>query len=380
MTAPPPGPFGPPPGWPGQSQFGGYGYPPPYPVSPPIPGYPGYPGYPGNPGHPGNQGYPPPGYGHPGPGYPQPSYPGGTPWKPGIIPLRPLSLSDIFNGAVAYVRANPRATLGMTTGVVLITSALGLLIGHSAPPAASDVGMLAGVLTGATAAVLATILLSGMLTVVVARAVQGIPITVGQAWQRVRDRLPALIALTLLEILAVVVLIAAVVAAIAVVARTVDGAMAAVVGFPLVLLLIAALAALFTLLSLAPMAIVLELKSVTASIGRSVALARPQFWRIFGIRLLASIVAVLVAGAVSVPFDIVGQVVSVDGGPEAPSLLQMTVVTIGQAIGQIITTPFTAGVVVLLYVDARIRSEAFDFVLQSAPAHGIDPDTLWLSR
>ncbi len=377
MTTPPPGPFGPPPGWPGQPPSGEYGYPPPYPVSPPPPGYPGYPGYPGHPGYPG---YPPSGYSHPGPGYPPPGYPGGTPWKPGIIPLRPLSLSDIFNGEVAYVRANPRATLGMTTGVVLITSALGLLIGHSAPPAAGDVGMLVGVLTGATAAVLATILLSGMLTVVVARAVQGIPITVGQAWQRVRDRLPALIALTLLEILAVVLLIAAVVATIAVVARTVDGAMAALVGFPLVLLLIAALAALFTLLSLAPMAIVLERASVAASVTRSVALARPQFWRIFGIRLLASIVAVVVAGAVSVPFDIVGQVVSVNGGPEAPSLLQMTVVTIGQAIGQIITTPFTAGVIVLLYVDARIRSEAFDFVLQSAPAHGIDPDTLWLSR
>jgi hypothetical protein len=377
VTTPPPGPFGPPPGWPGQPPSGEYGYPPPYPVSPPPPGYPGYPGYPGHPGYPD---YPPSGYSHPGPGYPPPGYPGGTPWKPGIIPLRPLSLSDIFNGAVAYVRANPRATLGMTTGVVLITSALGLLIGHSAPPAAGDVGMLVGVLTGATAAVLATILLSGMLTVVVARAVQGIPITVGQAWQRVRDRLPALIALTLLEILAVVLLIAAVVATIAVVARTVDGAMAALVGFPLVLLLIAALAALFTLLSLAPMAIVLERASVAASVTRSVALARPQFWRIFGIRLLASIVAVVVAGAVSVPFDIVGQVVSVNGGPEAPSLLQMTVVTIGQAIGQIITTPFTAGVIVLLYVDARIRSEAFDFVLQSAPAHGIDPDTLWLSR
>ncbi len=378
MTTPPPGPFGPPPGWPGQPPSGGYGYPPPYPVSPPPAGYPGYPGYPG--GHPGHPGYPPSGHGYPGPGYPQPGYPGATPWKPGIIPLRPLSLSDIFNGAVAYVRANPRATLGMTTAVVLITSALGLLVGHSAPPAAGDVGMLAGILTGATAAILATILLSGMLTVVVARAVQGIPITVGQAWQRVRGRLPALIALTLLEILAVVVLIAAVVATIAAVARTVDGAMAALVGFPLVLLLIAALVALFTLLSLAPMAIVLERASVAASVTRSVALARRQFWRIFGIRLLASIVAVVVAGAVSVPFDIVGQVVSVNGGPEAPSLLQMTVVTIGQAIGQIITTPFTAGVVVLLYVDARIRSEAFDFVLQSAPTHGVDPDTLWLSR
>ena len=376
MTGPPGGPFGPPPGWPDQPNYGGYGYPPPYPGAHVQAGYPGHPGY------------PPPGYGYPQPGYPPPghpgdgygSYPGATPWQPGIVPLRPLSLTDIFNGSVAYVRANPRATLGMTTAIVLITSTLGLLIGHSTPPAAGDAGMLAGVLTGGTAAVLATILLSGMLTVVVARAVLGIPITVGEAWQRVRGRMPALIALTLLEILAVVVLIGAVVLAIAGVARATDIGLATLVGVVLVLLLIAALAALFTLLSLAPMAIVLECKSVTASITRSLALARPQFWRIFGIRLLASIVAVMVAGAVSVPFDIVGQVASAGGGSEAPSLLRMTVVTIGQAIGQIITTPFTAGVVALLYVDSRIRSEAFDFVLQSAPARRADPDTLWLSR
>ncbi len=46
--------------------------------------------------------------------------------KPGVIPLRPLSLSDIFNGAVGYIRANPKATLGFTTVVVVITEVLAL--------------------------------------------------------------------------------------------------------------------------------------------------------------------------------------------------------------------------------------------------------------
>ena len=40
---------------------------------------------------------------------------------PGIIPLRPLSLSDIFNGAAVYIRANARATLGLTAVIVVIT-------------------------------------------------------------------------------------------------------------------------------------------------------------------------------------------------------------------------------------------------------------------
>lgn len=34
-------------------------------------------------------------------------------------------------------------------------------------------------------------------------------------------------------------------------------------------------------------------------------------------------------------------------------------------IGQIVTAPFSAGVVVLLYTDRRIRAEAFDLVLQT---------------
>src|ERR1700682_3027818 len=104
---PPPG--YPPPGYQGYPPPGYQGYPP--------PGYQGYPppGYP----PPGYQGYPPPGYpppGYPPPGSPPPPVPPAL--KPGVIPLRPLTLSDIFNGAVAYIRANPKATLGLTTIVV----------------------------------------------------------------------------------------------------------------------------------------------------------------------------------------------------------------------------------------------------------------------
>ncbi|GFG62508.1 hypothetical protein MMUR_66440 [Mycolicibacterium murale] len=89
------------------------GWPPPirpYPQQPyPQQGYPP-PGYP-------HQGYPPPGYphqGYPPPGYPPPGYPTLPPvaLQPGVIPLRPLTLGDIFNGAVRYVRVNPKATLG----------------------------------------------------------------------------------------------------------------------------------------------------------------------------------------------------------------------------------------------------------------------------
>src|SRR3984885_11885612 len=57
-------------------------------------------------------------YGQPGYGLPQ--Y-GGSPYgqwtppapKPGVIPLRPLSVGEILDGAFTAVRRNPKATLGL---------------------------------------------------------------------------------------------------------------------------------------------------------------------------------------------------------------------------------------------------------------------------
>ncbi len=218
---PPPGypPAGyPPPGYQADPPPAYQGYPPPGGGYPP-PGYPppGYPppgGYGPPPGYGPPGGYPPPGYGPPGyppPGYPPPGYgpPGYGPpvapaLKPGVIPLRPLSLSDIFNGAVAYIRANPKATLGLTTVVVVVAQLLALILsvgplavtGELQPSLSGEevstgalLGSSASSIAGAVATWLSSILLSGMLTVVVGRAVFGTSITIGEAWQRLRPRL-----------------------------------------------------------------------------------------------------------------------------------------------------------------------------------------------
>jgi len=243
-------------------------------------------------------------------------------------------------------------------------------------------GSLASTAASALATALAGILLSGMLTVVVGRAVFGSTITVGEAWQRVRGRLLALLGLSALEVLAVVALVGAVVAAIIGIAAAANTAAAVIFGIALVLVVIAALAYLFTALAFAPVAIVLERKPVMASISRSFALVRNHFWRVLGIRVLASLVAALVAGAVAVPFSIAGQALMFNGGTSGAFIVATAITSVGSAIGQIVTAPFTAGVVVLLYTDIRIRAEAFDLVLQTgaagAPA-GASTDNLWLT-
>jgi hypothetical protein len=366
----------------------------PPPSDPPPSGYYASPGYPG---------YPPPGY------WPPPAGPYGHPpmgpagaLKPGIIPLRPLSLSDIFNASVSYIRTNPKAALGLTTIVVVVAQVVALLLqigplaatGILAPTAAGQfgqsgvsqlsdsavVGLLLSSLAGIVTTVLAGIVLSGLLTVVIGRAVFGATIGIGEAWHRVRGRLLPLLGVTALEAVGAAVLIAATVGMVAVVSQIAGGAAAFVVGALLGLALVALLVYLYTMLSFAPTLIVLERIGVMPAITRSFALVKNDFWRVFGIRLLAVVVAGVVSTAVAAPFSLVGQIMLMVGQATSTMVIAVALISVGGAIGQIITAPFNAGVVVLLYTDRRIRSEAFDLVLQTGATGPVgSTDDLWLT-
>ena len=396
----------PPPGYPS------WGYPPPG-YSPSPPGY-------GPSPPPGYGPYPSPGYGsYPPPGYPPPSYPAPPPGyppapgyafpsgygrpppqafgtlKPGIIPLRPLSLSDIFNGAAAYIRTNIRATLGLTAIVVVSTEIVSLIAAvgplaaagrlRTAPPEELTGGDVVAWLLSAGLTVivgwLAGVLLSGMLTVVVGRAVFGSTIGPGETWAKVRGRLPALIGLVALESVGLILLSGLVGLIIAAIGAAGSSAAAVLIGLPLVLVSIATVVYFYTMLSFAPVLIVLERLPVIDAITRSFTLVRNSFWRVLAIRVLTWVVVVLVAGAVAAPFNFIGHLLI---GPSGPSLIGAIVGAVGSAIGRIITAPFSAGVVVLLYMDRRIRAEAFDLVLQTGAAGGAgataSTDYLWLTR
>ncbi len=361
---------------------------------------------------PGYQGYPPPGYGPPpnwqspgyAPGYGAPGYPppyGPPPAiKPGVVPLRPLSLSDMFNGAVAYVRANPKATLGLTTVVVVVAQLITLLFSFlplaftgdivsaldagDEPSAEVIVSWVASALAGALTTALSMTVLSGLLTVVIGRSVFGAGITIGEAWRRLRPRLWALIGFSLLKTLVFVLLFALVGGLIAVAVAVVGGLAALFIAAPLVLTAILVAIWLSVMLTFSPVIVVLERRDLVTAVKRSFWLIKGDFWRVFGIWLLAYIAAQFVAGAVSIPFSIGSQVALTVSPTTASFMLSLVLASVGGAIGQIITGPFTAGVTVLQYTDRRIRAEAFDLVLQTgaaagpyAPAHSTDD--LWLT-
>ena len=315
--------------------------------------------------------------------------------RPGIIPLRPLTLSDIFNGAVIYIRTNPKATLGLTTVVVVVSQVIVLALqagplaalGAFDPslqgegPSAGALTMFSGgVLAGLLVTVVANVLLTGLLTVIVGRAVFGGTVGIGLAWQRLRPRLPALLGLTALQLLAMLVVGGgAVLAGIA--AYAVGGAAAAVLlGMLLALAILAALFFMTVFLLFAPVLIVLEELGVFGAIARSFTLVKRGFLRVTGIWLAAFLLSALLAFAVGAPLNLVGQAMATPGHGTL-FFVGLTLVAIGSSLGQIVTAPITAGATVLLYTDRRFRSEAFDLVLRTGATGPIEStDHLWLAR
>jgi hypothetical protein len=323
---------------------------------------------------PGGVGAPPP-YG--GWGAPRP-----PDLKPGVVPLRPLGLGEILDGAVGIVRRYPRPALGLSALVALVTTLLNVLLLLTAfgPMLSIDPVTLEsgdteelegafgalGAGLGATALVslIANVVLTGVITAVVGKAVLGQPMTMGEAWRQVRPRLLPLLGLALLVPLIVyTVMIVGIVVAVLIVAL--GGPPLALVGVPLGIAALVAAVFLYVRLSLAPSALVLERVGVRASMRRSSVLVKRDWWRVFGILLLTLLIAQFVSAVVQLPFQVTGALPGF-GGFEEVSLGELVASSIGSGIALTIVAPFTAGVRALLYVDRRMRAEGLDVQLSAS--------------
>jgi hypothetical protein len=310
--------------------------------------------------------------------------------KPGIIPLRPLALGEILDGAVSMMRTHWRTVLGISLTVAVITEVLtvllqGFALNHAMntdalenPDAsASEVlNAMSGVFVGSGVVqiitLLGTIIATALLTTVTSRAVIGKSVTVGEAWRDARPQVLRLLGLTLLLPLiaiAVVLVCALPGILIGVFGSTEAGLSLGIIGGLGGLLVAIWLTVRF---SLASPALMLEKQSVGKAMGRSVKLVRGSWWRVFGIQLLAGIIAAVLASIILIPFTVIAGIVGdngmntfLDSGADAGwSFLIIT--GIGAVVGSTITFPITAGVTVLLYIDQRIRREALDLELARA--------------
>jgi hypothetical protein len=121
-------------------------------------------------------------------------------------------------------------------------------------------------------------------------------------------------------------------------------------------------------------AIVLEGHGVIAGVRRSFALTKGAFWRIFGITLVAGLLAGVAGMLLAFPFSLAGTGMAFLAGqnPENGQMGVTLMSHLSSLLSGAITTPFVAAVTGLLYIDRRMRLEALDVVLlreaQSNPA------------
>ena len=364
------------------------------------------PGSPPPPPYSGGTEAPPPPSPRPSPHGPPPTSPlaphGWTPPpKPGLIPLRPMTLGTILGASFQVMRRNPRSTIGpalLLSALLTIVSALGATAYVGAltriPTAAtsSDAEALAAgsllvslliLIGGGAATAIATAVLQAIVVTEVARGTVGEKLRFSQLWAAARGRLGAVIGYTLLLILVAGVGIALVFGLVVLItvatASGTSGSSNIAAGifavFGVMLLGFLGAGALYlwlsTRLAFVPAAIVLERLPIRVAIGRSWTLTRGYFWRTLGIQLLVIVMISFASSIVTFPISLVfslgGALLFPTGGDASSaavvavvSLIAVSAVTaVVTAIGLVLQSSTAS----LLYLDLRMRKEGLDLEL-----------------
>ena len=334
----------------------------------------------------------PPSWGLP-PGAPPAWQPAGYGKPPaGIVPLRPLSVGEILDGAFQAVRSNARTMVGTAAAVVAAVTVLSivpdalLLHGLRDNPALTgastsvtdQIALLGGLgesrVVSTVLTFIAVTMLNALLIVPVSEAVLGRRMDAGAMWRRARGRLLAALGLALLIglVTAVVVIVVLVPGAAAIAAgATTGGAGLLVAG---VLAALVAVFLIYTRWSLAAPALVLERAPVTTAMRRSWRIVRGSTWRVFGILLLSGIIVAIGQAVITVPVGLLASLPA--AGQPSPyaslpaTFAQLLITGVGTIVAGAIFYPFSAAVSALLYIDLRMRREGLDVRLARAVAEG----------
>ncbi|KOX24961.1 MULTISPECIES: hypothetical protein [unclassified Streptomyces] len=328
------------------------------------------------------------GYGH----VPPPQAP-----KPGVIPLRPLSLSEILTGAFNTLGRHWKQLVGVTAvayGFALLLTAAAVGVGYLAvadhvsdvfdlprgeEPSPDDLlPMLIAFgcvwLVLAIGALVASAVVSAAVPVVLQEAVLGGRVAFGTVWGRAWARMPAVLGtvfLTALSMLAPLLLFAGLAAGLmALVIANDSGPAASLLFIPLFLLVLPLAAWLWVKFALAPTAAVIERQGAVASLRRSWRLVTGSWWRTFGGLLVTGLITAFVSAIFQ---QLLGTLVSLPlaSGPAPETaeefvalIVPMAIVmVVGSLIAQVFSALFPPLVSGLLYIDRRIRTEDLATVL-----------------
>ncbi|MFD6531329.1 hypothetical protein [Streptomyces sp. NPDC060184] len=334
------------------------------------------------------------------------------PPEPGVIPLAPLQLSNIFNGAFSTMGRYWKALFGFTAatyGAAAVAVAATLLVAFSAVHGHIDslsasteetdvpwdditpilVALGIVMLIGVVVFVLALTLVQAAVPAVLQGAVLGRPVTFRMVRETAVSRLRAMLGTVLLTgLIAAVPLVLTIGCETSVIALAVSNgdsnSAAAFLGISFLLLLAAGPLSswLWVKFSLAPTAVVLERQGPIAAMRRSSRLVRGSWWRILGISLLGQMIAGMASYLIQMPFTVAAVFSSAltTSGLDSDASLTAVLLSLagvvalalaGQMIGQIVVGTFPPLILGLLYVDRRMRTE--NLAQDLATAAGLTP-------
>lgn len=304
--------------------------------------------------------------------------------RPGIVPMRPLSLGDMYSGVIRAIRGNVGSTMGLAAGTTaaFLVPMTALAAWVSGQTVTYDITVTLGSLAGYIPSIgswLSSILLAGFMAYVVGQGVLGRRVTPAETLRNTMRRIGALLLATFLIVgsglvvggLAFFLLVGLAMAG----GSSDSGDMAVLVGVLVVLpVVMVAVLVLQTYFSFTTPSIVLERLSAPRAIARSWRLVGPPnrsgFWRILGIRILTSIVSGVIGQLVATPMTTMAAILLGLGVSESIGSMYLMGLTVLQGVVAMLTgilvTPFVAGVDAVLYIDARIRREALDVQLLNA--------------
>ncbi len=310
---------------------------------------------------------------------------GGTAWtvaQPGIIPLRPLTVGELFNGAFQAVRVNPQTMFGFAFAIMAVVGLVQAFFASSSTSSltralssgdANDLvyslGNSMGSFVTSGLTLLATAFLSGMLALTVWDAVLGRKSSPADAWHRFSPRfVPVLLATLLIGIIEfvaiVVVLLVFMIPFFLVVvnaasARSYDSASAGIGGaFAIIFLMIVALIAIACFLTVkfafTSSAVVLEGLGPVDALKRSWSLSKGSFWRILGRIWLIGIVTGLISAVLG---GIVGAILGVGGNAADSVGMLVAFSAFLSALLSAVVIPVQSSFYTLMYLDERMRKE-----------------------
>lgn len=320
-------------------------------------------------------------------------------FRPGVVPLRPLALGDLYGGVIGTIRGNVQATIGagvlVSVAVLAVLTPLALLLANqqidtrtsdpALDPYAAELSTTVGEQIPGLASLITPVVLAAFLAFVVGQAVLGRKVGLPETWRGTRRHLLRVLASMVLAFLGYVVVGAVVVLVpLLLVIATIDsggaGAAATVIlAFVATGLAVVAVEAfLWTRWAFVTPVIVMERAGVIAAFRRSWRLtAGRPFWRVFGLRLLTTLLVGIAGYILTLPLALAGAGTILASGADASASPVVGVVlnSLSVLIAGALTTPFTAGFDALLYVDQRIRREALDVTLIQAVSagHGAAP-------